>query len=237
MPSSTRTRNHTQEAFSRRWSPRCSNCSTSGPERPSWRSGRAPATTPPLMAEIVGDQRLVVTVDVADDVVAQTRRLLARAGYPGIAVLLRDGVEGSRPMAASLARGLRRRGRPAVLSQLGGPPGLLGAWWGRVERPERLGRGRSGRHPLVEGCRPGGGTRPPALGVARTWPAFGSGPQGRVRPHRRGRCSSARGLGARSSVLPRAHLARRALTPTTSGTAFRRMVNALVRTHVPSSSV
>ena len=45
-----------------------------------------------LMAEIVGDQRLVVTVDVLDDVVAQTRRLLARAGYPGIAVLLRDGV-------------------------------------------------------------------------------------------------------------------------------------------------
>lgn len=47
-----------------------------------------------LLAELVGDQRLVVTVDVQDDVVAQTRRLLARAGYPRIAVLLRDGVEG-----------------------------------------------------------------------------------------------------------------------------------------------
>ncbi len=47
-----------------------------------------------LMAEIVGDQHLVVTVDVLDDVVAQTRRLLARAGYRDIAVLLRDGVEG-----------------------------------------------------------------------------------------------------------------------------------------------
>lgn len=48
-----------------------------------------------LMAQIVGEQRLVVTVDVLDDVVAQTRRLLARTGYAGIAVLLRDGVEGA----------------------------------------------------------------------------------------------------------------------------------------------
>jgi protein-L-isoaspartate(D-aspartate) O-methyltransferase len=47
-----------------------------------------------LMTEIVGDQRLVVTVDVLDDVVEQSRRLLARAGYGGIAVLLRDGFEG-----------------------------------------------------------------------------------------------------------------------------------------------
>ena len=35
-----------------------------------------------LLAEIVGDQRLVVTVDVLEDVVDQTRRLLAGAGYP-----------------------------------------------------------------------------------------------------------------------------------------------------------
>jgi protein-L-isoaspartate(D-aspartate) O-methyltransferase len=48
-----------------------------------------------LMAEVVGDKRLVVTVDILDDVVTQTRRLLARAGYPGIAVLLRDGVQGA----------------------------------------------------------------------------------------------------------------------------------------------
>ena len=47
-----------------------------------------------LMAEIVGDQRLVVTVDVLEDVVDQTRRLLAGAGYPQIQVLLRDGFEG-----------------------------------------------------------------------------------------------------------------------------------------------
>jgi protein-L-isoaspartate(D-aspartate) O-methyltransferase len=47
-----------------------------------------------LLAEIVGDQRLVITVDVLEDVVEQTRRLLAAAGYPHIAVLLRDGFEG-----------------------------------------------------------------------------------------------------------------------------------------------
>jgi protein-L-isoaspartate(D-aspartate) O-methyltransferase len=35
-----------------------------------------------LLAELVGDQQLVVTIDVQTDVVAQTRRLLARAGYP-----------------------------------------------------------------------------------------------------------------------------------------------------------
>jgi protein-L-isoaspartate(D-aspartate) O-methyltransferase len=47
-----------------------------------------------LLAEIVGDQRLVITVDVLEDVVDQTRRLLAGAGYPRIQVLLRDGFEG-----------------------------------------------------------------------------------------------------------------------------------------------
>jgi protein-L-isoaspartate(D-aspartate) O-methyltransferase len=48
-----------------------------------------------LLTEIVGDQGLVVTVDVAEDVVDQTRRLLARAGYPGIHVRVRDGFEGA----------------------------------------------------------------------------------------------------------------------------------------------
>jgi protein-L-isoaspartate(D-aspartate) O-methyltransferase len=47
-----------------------------------------------LLAELVGDQGLVITVDVAEDVVAQTRRLLAGAGYPGITVLCRDGFDG-----------------------------------------------------------------------------------------------------------------------------------------------
>jgi protein-L-isoaspartate(D-aspartate) O-methyltransferase len=52
-----------------------------------------------LLAEIVGDQRLVVTVDVLEDVVEQTRRLLAAAGYPQIQVLLRDGFEGAAEQA------------------------------------------------------------------------------------------------------------------------------------------
>jgi protein-L-isoaspartate(D-aspartate) O-methyltransferase len=47
-----------------------------------------------LISEIVGDQRLVVTVDIQQDVVAQTRRLLAGSGYGGIRVLARDGFEG-----------------------------------------------------------------------------------------------------------------------------------------------
>jgi protein-L-isoaspartate(D-aspartate) O-methyltransferase len=56
--------------------------------------GAGTGYTAALMAELVGDQRLVVTVDVQDDVVAQTKRLLARAGYPQIQVLVRDGFEG-----------------------------------------------------------------------------------------------------------------------------------------------
>jgi protein-L-isoaspartate(D-aspartate) O-methyltransferase len=47
-----------------------------------------------LMAEIVGDQRLIITVDIQQDVVEQTRRLLGNAGYAGIRVLARDGFEG-----------------------------------------------------------------------------------------------------------------------------------------------
>jgi protein-L-isoaspartate(D-aspartate) O-methyltransferase len=47
-----------------------------------------------LMSEIVGDQRLVVSVDVLEGVVEQTKRLLRKAGYQGVDVLLRDGFEG-----------------------------------------------------------------------------------------------------------------------------------------------
>ena len=52
-----------------------------------------------LLAEIVGGQHLVVTVDVLEDVVEQTRRLLSCAGYPQIQVLLRDGFEGAAEQA------------------------------------------------------------------------------------------------------------------------------------------
>ncbi len=52
-----------------------------------------------LMAEITGDQDLIVTVEVLDDVAEQTRRLLAGAGYPRIRVLARDGFDGAREEA------------------------------------------------------------------------------------------------------------------------------------------
>jgi protein-L-isoaspartate(D-aspartate) O-methyltransferase len=47
-----------------------------------------------LLAEIVGDQQRVTTVDVQADVVEQTRRLLSRTGYPQIRVRLGDGFDG-----------------------------------------------------------------------------------------------------------------------------------------------
>ena len=47
-----------------------------------------------LLSELVGDQRLVVTIDIDPDVVAQTDRLLAAAGYGGIQVRLGDGFGG-----------------------------------------------------------------------------------------------------------------------------------------------
>jgi protein-L-isoaspartate(D-aspartate) O-methyltransferase len=47
-----------------------------------------------LLAEVLGDQHGVVSVDIAEDVVAQTRRLLAAAGYPDIDVRCLDGFEG-----------------------------------------------------------------------------------------------------------------------------------------------
>ena len=56
-----------------------------------------------LMAEITGNQGLIVTVDVLDDVVEQARRLLAGAGYPRIRVLARDGFDGA-PEAAPFDR-------------------------------------------------------------------------------------------------------------------------------------
>ena len=49
-----------------------------------------------LMAEMVGDAGLVTTIDIDPDVVAQTRRLLARAGYGGVRVVAGDGALGDR---------------------------------------------------------------------------------------------------------------------------------------------
>jgi protein-L-isoaspartate(D-aspartate) O-methyltransferase len=47
-----------------------------------------------LMAELVGDPALVTTIDIQPEVVAQTSRLLERAGYGGIQVLEGDGALG-----------------------------------------------------------------------------------------------------------------------------------------------
>lgn len=47
-----------------------------------------------LISEIVGNQTLVVSVDIQEDVTAQTKRLLSDAGYPNINLVLRDGFYG-----------------------------------------------------------------------------------------------------------------------------------------------
>lgn len=47
-----------------------------------------------LLSELVGDQRLVTTVDIDADVVDQTRRLLRQAGYGGIRLVTGDGWSG-----------------------------------------------------------------------------------------------------------------------------------------------
>jgi protein-L-isoaspartate(D-aspartate) O-methyltransferase len=48
-----------------------------------------------LLAEILGDQSLVTSVDIDEGVVDQTRRLLAASGYGDITVLLGDGASGA----------------------------------------------------------------------------------------------------------------------------------------------
>lgn len=74
-----------------------------------------------LLAELLGAQRRVVTVDIDGSVVAQTRRLLARAGYDGIEVVERDGAEGA-PERAPFDRVVATVGctdvAPAWLEQL-----------------------------------------------------------------------------------------------------------------------
>jgi protein-L-isoaspartate(D-aspartate) O-methyltransferase len=48
-----------------------------------------------LLAELVGDPRAIVTIDIEPDVVEQARRNLASAGYPEVAVLCGDGANGA----------------------------------------------------------------------------------------------------------------------------------------------
>ncbi len=47
-----------------------------------------------LIAEIVGDSRLVTTVEIQPDVAAWAREALDKAGYSGVSVRVRDGIHG-----------------------------------------------------------------------------------------------------------------------------------------------
>jgi protein-L-isoaspartate(D-aspartate) O-methyltransferase len=112
-----------------------------------------------LLAELVADQRLVVTVDVAEDVVAQTRRLLAGTGYPGITVWCRDGFDGV-PERAPFDRIVATVGcadlSPQWVEQLAGD--------GRLLVPLR----HAGGHPLFLLGREDGGLR----GRVARWSGF-----------------------------------------------------------------
>ena len=45
-----------------------------------------------LMAELVSDPHLITTLDIQEDLIAQTRRLLTAAGYSDIHILCQDGL-------------------------------------------------------------------------------------------------------------------------------------------------
>ena len=74
-----------------------------------------------LMAELVGRQELITTIDIAPDVAEQTRHLLARSGYRDITVICADGALGH-PEAAPYDRIVATVGcsdiAPAWLQQL-----------------------------------------------------------------------------------------------------------------------
>jgi protein-L-isoaspartate(D-aspartate) O-methyltransferase len=64
-----------------------------------------------LIAAIVGDPSLVTALDIQEDVVAQARRSLARAGFGGLAVRCRDGALGA-PESAPFDRIVATVGSP-----------------------------------------------------------------------------------------------------------------------------
>jgi len=149
-----------------------------------------------LLAELVGDQRLVITVDVAEDVVAQTRRLLAGAGYPGITVLCRDGFDGvperapfdrivatvgCADVSPQWAEQLAEDGRLLVpLRHAGGHPLLLlqredGGLRGRVARWSGFMDARGQLH--ADGLWSMGMAQPDSqgeVGEREPWPEFGA---------------------------------------------------------------
>jgi protein-L-isoaspartate(D-aspartate) O-methyltransferase len=66
-----------------------------------------------LMAEIVQNPKLITTIDIQEDVVLQTRRLLERAGYGEIRVIWRDGALGA-PEGAPYERIVATVGCPDI---------------------------------------------------------------------------------------------------------------------------
>ena len=149
-----------------------------------------------LLAELVGDQRLVITVDVAEDVVAQTRRLLTGAGYPGITVLCRDGFDGvgerapfdrivatvgCADISPQWAEQLAEDGRLLVpLRHAGGHPllllwredgglrGRVARWAGFMDARGQLDADRLWSRGIVEPDDQG------AVGERAPWPGFGA---------------------------------------------------------------
>ena len=98
-----------------------------------------------LMAEVVGDQRLVTTIDIDADVVAQTGRLLGRAGYGDIDVVCGDGALG--------------RAESAPFDRIVATVGCSDVSWDWVDqlRPDGLllvPLEHGGSHPLVKLGRP-----------------------------------------------------------------------------------
>ena len=98
-----------------------------------------------LMAEVVGDQRLVTTIDIDADVVAQTGRLLGRAGYGDIDVVCGDGALG--------------RAESAPFDRIVATVGCSDVSWDWVDqlRPDGLllvPLDHGGSHPLVKLGRP-----------------------------------------------------------------------------------
>jgi protein-L-isoaspartate(D-aspartate) O-methyltransferase len=149
-----------------------------------------------LLAELVGEQRLVTTVDVAQDVVAQTRRLLAGAGYPGITVWCRDGFDGvaerapfdrivatvgcadiSSQWAAQLAEDGRllvplrhAGGHPLLLlwREDGGLGGRVARWSGFMDARGQLHADRLWSRGIAQPDDPG------EVGERAPWPGFGA---------------------------------------------------------------
>jgi protein-L-isoaspartate(D-aspartate) O-methyltransferase len=149
-----------------------------------------------LLAELLGEQRLVTSVEVEEDMVAQTRRLLAGAGYPGITVLCRDGFDGvaerapfdrivatvgcadlSPQWAAQLAEDGRllvplrhAGGHPLLLlgREDGGLGGRVAGWSGFMDARGQLHADRLWSMGIVQPDDPG------AVGERAPWPGFGA---------------------------------------------------------------